>query len=238
MSKAASRGSVRRMTGLSLLTAIIAVLTVLGNFVRFGPFPITLALAPIIIGAAMYGPSAGAILGGGVRPCHASQRPCRLGRRHGDIPDGRAACGMHPCVRAQGRGRRVACRACLSSCRAEKRPCGCDSCRYSMSGREHRAFIAGMLLFFTSTLESWASGQARAVLRDIRADGCELSCGAGRQPRARIRDNADNKIHRRQEKQMILAVDVGNTNIVLGCIEDGEILNIVRIQDQRHTDGG
>ena len=29
---------------------------------------------------------------------------------------------------------------------------------------------------------------------------------------------------------MILAVDVGNTNIVLGCIEKGEILNIVRIQ--------
>ena len=28
---------------------------------------------------------------------------------------------------------------------------------------------------------------------------------------------------------MILAVDVGNTNIVFGCIEDGEILNIVRI---------
>ena len=29
---------------------------------------------------------------------------------------------------------------------------------------------------------------------------------------------------------MILAVDVGNTNIVLGCIENGEILNIARIQ--------
>lgn len=29
---------------------------------------------------------------------------------------------------------------------------------------------------------------------------------------------------------MILAVDVGNTNIVLGCIEEGEILNIVRLQ--------
>lgn len=29
---------------------------------------------------------------------------------------------------------------------------------------------------------------------------------------------------------MILAVDVGNTNTVLGCIEKGEILNIVRIQ--------
>ncbi len=31
---------------------------------------------------------------------------------------------------------------------------------------------------------------------------------------------------------MILAIDVGNTNIVLGCIEDGKILNIFRI----HTD--
>lgn len=29
---------------------------------------------------------------------------------------------------------------------------------------------------------------------------------------------------------MILAIDVGNTNIVLGCIENGEINNIVRIQ--------
>lgn len=29
---------------------------------------------------------------------------------------------------------------------------------------------------------------------------------------------------------MILAIDVGNTNIVLGCIEDGSIVNIVRIQ--------
>ena len=29
---------------------------------------------------------------------------------------------------------------------------------------------------------------------------------------------------------MILAIDVGNTNIVLGCIDEGRILNIVRIQ--------
>ena len=28
---------------------------------------------------------------------------------------------------------------------------------------------------------------------------------------------------------MILAIDVGNTNIVLGCIEDGEIRNIMRV---------
>lgn len=33
---------------------------------------------------------------------------------------------------------------------------------------------------------------------------------------------------------MILAIDVGNTNIVLGCIEDGNILNIVRIHTALH----
>jgi type III pantothenate kinase len=35
---------------------------------------------------------------------------------------------------------------------------------------------------------------------------------------------------------MILAIDVGNTNIAMGCIENGQILNIVRIQtDDRET---
>lgn len=52
------------MTGLAIFTAIIVVLTVLCNFVRFGPLSITLALAPIIIGTAIYGKRAGAYLGG------------------------------------------------------------------------------------------------------------------------------------------------------------------------------
>lgn len=64
MKNANSQGRLSRMTGLSIFIAIIVVLTVLCNFVRFGPFSITLALAPIIIGAALYGPSAGALLGG------------------------------------------------------------------------------------------------------------------------------------------------------------------------------
>lgn len=54
----------RRLTGLALLTAIVAVLQVVATFIKFGPFPITLALAPIIIGAALFGPKAGAYLGG------------------------------------------------------------------------------------------------------------------------------------------------------------------------------
>ncbi len=36
---------------------------------------------------------------------------------------------------------------------------------------------------------------------------------------------------------MILAIDVGNTNIVIGCIDGGEILNVVRIHtDTRETE--
>ena len=58
-----SHDKLQRMTGLSIFTAVIVVLTVLCTFVRFGPFSITLALAPIVIGAALYGPGAGAYLG-------------------------------------------------------------------------------------------------------------------------------------------------------------------------------
>lgn len=54
----------QRMTGLALFTAIIVVLQVIATFVRFGPFSITLALTPIVVGAALYGLSAGAYLGG------------------------------------------------------------------------------------------------------------------------------------------------------------------------------
>lgn len=57
-------GGTRRMAGLAIFTAIIVVLQVLCTFIRFGPFSITLALAPIIIGTAMYGKGAGAYLGG------------------------------------------------------------------------------------------------------------------------------------------------------------------------------
>lgn len=53
----------RRMTALSFLSALVVVLACLGSFIHIGPVPISLTLCPIIIGAALYGPSAGAILG-------------------------------------------------------------------------------------------------------------------------------------------------------------------------------
>jgi len=55
---------VRRLVGLALLTAIVAVLQMIGSVIRIGPIPISLVLVPIVLGAVLYGPGAGAYLGG------------------------------------------------------------------------------------------------------------------------------------------------------------------------------
>lgn len=54
----------RRLAGLALFTGIVVVLQIVCTFVKFGPFSITLAMVPIVVGAAIYGPKAGAYLGG------------------------------------------------------------------------------------------------------------------------------------------------------------------------------
>lgn len=51
------------LVGLGILTAVVIILQALANGIRLGPFSITLVLAPIIIGAALYGILAGAWLG-------------------------------------------------------------------------------------------------------------------------------------------------------------------------------
>lgn len=57
-------GKIKRMVGISIMSAIVVVLQLLGSFIKFGPVSISLVLIPIVVGAAMYGPGAGAILGG------------------------------------------------------------------------------------------------------------------------------------------------------------------------------
>lgn len=47
----------------AILTAIVVLLQLLGSFIRFGPFSISLVLLPIVIGAATCGVRAGAWLG-------------------------------------------------------------------------------------------------------------------------------------------------------------------------------
>lgn len=56
-------GKTRKLTGIAIFTAIVVVLQLLGSFIRFGPFSISLVLIPIVVGAAMYGTAAGAWLG-------------------------------------------------------------------------------------------------------------------------------------------------------------------------------
>ena len=155
-----SHDKLQRMTGLSIFTAVIVVLTVLCTFVRFGPFSITLALAPIVIGAALYGPGAGAYLGGvfglvvlltGV-----------FGWDGGTV--------MYlMSLNAVG---------CILICIGQGAAAGWVSgLLYRLIARKNMhlgvvaaavlcpvvntgIFIIGMMLFYMSTLESWAGGQA------------------------------------------------------------------------------
>lgn len=53
----------KKIAGIGLLTAVVVVLQLLGSFIKFGPFSISLVLIPIVVGAALYGKSAGVWLG-------------------------------------------------------------------------------------------------------------------------------------------------------------------------------
>ncbi len=57
------KNNFEKMVTLSLLAAIVVVLQIICTFIKFGPFSITLALTPVVIGAAIYGAGAGAGLG-------------------------------------------------------------------------------------------------------------------------------------------------------------------------------
>lgn len=58
-----TRYDTRKLALLALLTAIVAVLQMMGIAIRFGVFAVSLVGVPIIIGGALLGPGAGAWLG-------------------------------------------------------------------------------------------------------------------------------------------------------------------------------
>ena len=53
----------KQLTLGGLLTAMVVVLQLLGSFIRFGPFSVSLVLVPIVIGAATCGPLVASWLG-------------------------------------------------------------------------------------------------------------------------------------------------------------------------------
>ena len=59
-----NRPSTARLTAMALLAALVVVLQTVASGIKIGPVPITLTLVPIVIGAILEGPKAGALLGG------------------------------------------------------------------------------------------------------------------------------------------------------------------------------
>ena len=152
-----NKSNVYRLTGLGILTAIIIVLQVLTTFVRFGPFSITLALSPIVVGAAMYGKGAGAYLGAVFSVVVVIM--CITG---GDV-GGFMVWSANPVM-------------CVIMCMLKGTAAGfLAGLMYQLVGKKNQLlgvilaalispiantgiFIIGMLLFFRETLASWAGG--------------------------------------------------------------------------------
>lgn len=57
------RTDTTRMVALAILVAVVVILQLLGSFIHFGPVSVSLVLIPIVVGAALFGPGAGALLG-------------------------------------------------------------------------------------------------------------------------------------------------------------------------------
>ena len=53
----------KTITGLGLMTALVVVLQIISNYVQIGPVSINLAIIPVVIGAILYGPICGLLLG-------------------------------------------------------------------------------------------------------------------------------------------------------------------------------
>ena len=154
------RDKVRRMTGIAIFTAIVVVLQIVCTFVRFGPFSITLALAPIIIGAALYGVGAGAFLGavfGAVVLITGL-----FGWDGGTVMYLMSMNAFATVLICIGKGLAAGwVSGMLYRLIAKKSVSGGVItagilCPITNTG----LFIVGMMVFFLSTLESWAGGQA------------------------------------------------------------------------------
>ena len=63
MNRNENHKKIAKLTSLALLTAIVVVLQLIGSSFRIGPIPFSLVLVPIVIGAILFGPWAGALLG-------------------------------------------------------------------------------------------------------------------------------------------------------------------------------
>ena len=149
----------RRMSIIAILTAIVIALQIICTFVKFGMFSITLALAPIIIGGALYGIGVGAFLGSvfGLVVLYTGL----LGWDDGTVMllfGKNAIATILLCIlkgAAAGAAAALIYKL-ISTKRSEKAAVIAAGivCPIVNTG----LFIAGMCIFFMSTLEEWATG--------------------------------------------------------------------------------
>lgn len=58
-----NKKAVQQLVGTAVLAALIVILQLVASGIKIGPFTITLSLVPIILGACLFGPVSGAVLG-------------------------------------------------------------------------------------------------------------------------------------------------------------------------------
>ena len=58
------KNNIRKLVGVATLASLVVVLQLISNYIQFGTVSITLALIPMVIGAIIYGPLVGLLLGG------------------------------------------------------------------------------------------------------------------------------------------------------------------------------
>lgn len=147
-----------RMVGIALLMALIVVLQALSGIIPpVGGFSISLVLIPIVLGSAVYGPGAGALLGatfgivvfincvtgtdpGGAMVFQANPVLCFLVVMAKGILCGLAAGGVYALLKKKNRYLAMLCAAIV--------------CPLVNTG----IFVACMLAFFIDVLAAWAGG--------------------------------------------------------------------------------
>ena len=159
----------RRLTGLALMTASVVVLQLVASaLVRVGVFAPTLTLAPILIGAAIYGPKAGAYLGGvfGV----VVTITCIIGWDSG----GNLLWNANPFLTAllcivkgvaAGAAAGLVYRAIVGGSKSHKRMIGGSVVAGIVSPVVNTGlFLLGLFFLFPTYLEAWATGAGQTVI--------------------------------------------------------------------------
>ena len=149
---------IKRMVSVALLMALVVVMQAISNIIPpVSGFPISLVLIPIVLGAALFGPAAGAVLGGtfgvivyincvtgadpgGAMVFQANPILCFLVVMGKGILAGAASGWVYRLLKGKNPYVAMICAAIV--------------CPVVNTG----VFIACMLLFFIEVLQAWASG--------------------------------------------------------------------------------